>query len=387
MSVVAVGGEGTVAAPAGGARWPLRLGLALLDRGRIPDRLVRRAIRRLCAERLASERAGGPAAIEARKQALRERAGAGPVAVATREANAQHYELPAAFFVRVLGPCLKYSGSYWPDGTSTLAAAEEAMLALYVERAELADGQAVLDLGCGWGSLTLWAASRFPSSRFLAISNSASQHAFIEAEAARRGLTNVTVLTRDVNDLVAGAEPPLGRRFDRIVSVEMLEHVRDHTRVLARLAAWMTPTARLFTHVFCHREVAYPFEVAARAEEDHTDWMARHFFTGGIMPSADLLPRCVASGGGTAPLVLDQQWLLDGTHYQRTADAWLANLDRERDEVVAVFEQVYGRRAARRWLARWRVFFMACAELFGYADGGEWMVVHHRFRVPEKARG
>jgi cyclopropane-fatty-acyl-phospholipid synthase len=360
-----------------------RWGIERVERDQVPDVLLRRAIRRLCAERLASETAGGPAAIEARKRALLATLRTSAVAVHPEAANAQHYELPAELFVRVLGRWRKYSSGYWPPGVTTLDAAEEAMLALTAERAELADGQEVLDLGCGWGSFTLWAASRYPRSRFLALSNSNRQRQFLEAEAAARGLANVSVLTVDANQLATAPAAPLGRTFDRVVSVEMLEHVRNHAALFSRLAAWLAADGRFFVHVFCHREVAYPFEVAAD-REDPTDWMARHFFTGGLMPSADLLPRVVAENPETG-LRLDGQWLVDGSHYQRTAEAWLVNLDRARVELAPLFAAVYGGGEETRWHVRWRMFFLACAELFGFADGKEWMVAHYRFAPLERS--
>ncbi len=357
--------------------------LRLLERNLLPDQVVRFGIRRLCAERLKAETAGGPSAIESRKQALIAHLRASAVAVHTGEANTQHYELPTAFFRRLLGHRLKYSCAYWPAGVETLDQAEEAMLALTAERAEIADGQSILDLGCGWGSFTLWAAERFPAARILAVSNSATQRAFIEEQALARGFANVTVRTIDANVLGTEAAPEglraadLACRFDRIVSIEMLEHVRNYEEMLGRIATWLGPQGKLFVHVFCHREVAYPFEV-----EDESDWMARHFFTGGLMPSADLLPRFVAPAG-KVPLALEAQWQVDGTHYQKTAEAWLANQDRFSRELRPLIAEVYGgdlsTGAATRWWVYWRVFFMSCADLFGYAQGGEWQVAHYRF--------
>lgn len=357
--------------------------LRLLERNLLPDALIRVGIRKLCADRLAKETAGGPDAIEVRKRELIARLKASAVAVHTGEANAQHYELPTDFFRRVLGRRLKYSGAYWPPGTTSLDQAEEAMLALTAERAEIADGQSILDLGCGWGSFTLWAAERFPSARILAVSNSSTQKVFIEEQARERGLPNVTVRTVDANVLGTERAPEglraadLSGRFDRIVSVEMLEHVRNYEEMLGRVATWLNPAGKLFVHVFCHREVAYPFEV-----QDESDWMARHFFTGGLMPSADLLPRFLAPAG-KVPLAVEAQWLVDGTHYQKTAEAWLANQDRFSRELKPILAEVYGSDpspgAATRWWVYWRVFFMACAELFGYAGGAEWQVAHYRF--------
>ena len=299
------------------------------------------------------------AAIAARQAALRATLAAAPIAIATDAANAQHYEVPAAFYGHVLGPHRKYSSGYWPADARTLADAEAAMLTLTAARAGLADGQDILDLGCGWGALALWAAARYPRARVVGLSNSHGQRAYIEATARARGLTNLRIVTGDINTVAAPGQ------FDRVVSVEMFEHVRNHGALLARVAGWMRPDARLFVHVFAHRALTYLYE-----DRDATDWMAREFFTGGIMPSVDLLPALAG------PLRLDDAWRLDGTHYARTAEAWLTNLDAARAEVVPILGG--GADGARRF-QRWRVFFLACAELFGYADGGEWLVAHYRF--------
>jgi cyclopropane-fatty-acyl-phospholipid synthase len=335
------------------------------ERGLLPDALTRYGIRRLCAQRLREEGRNAPARAQARFASLLEELRRSPIAIETQAANAQHYELPTRFFALCLGARLKYSSCYYPTGLESLDQAEEAMLALYGERAALADGQRILELGCGWGSLTLWMAERFPRATITAVSNSATQRAHIEAACAARGLRNVRVLTRDVNALEL---PDDG--FDRIVSVEMFEHLRNYERLFARLARWLCADGQLFVHIFCHRTLMYPFEVAG---ED--DWMGRHFFTGGLMPAAETLPH-FARG-----LSLEQRWLLPGTHYQRTANHWLQRQDANRAEVMAVLREAYGAQASR-WHQRWRMFWMACAELFGYAEGTEWQVAHYRFRKP-----
>ena len=331
------------------------------ERGWIPDPVLRWAIRRACAARLRSEararRSGDDAAATA--AVVRELAQQ-PIAVATVQANAQHYEVPADFFREVLGPRLKYSCCWWGDGASTLAEAEASALDLTIARAGLADGQRILELGCGWGSLTLEMAARFPAASIVALSNAAGQRRFIEAEARRRGLDNVTVHTADIN-----AYTPAGD-FDRIVSVEMFEHLRNHTAMFARLARWLRPGGSVFIHVFCHRRFAYPFE-----SDGAGNWMGRHFFSGGLMPSLDLLPSI------PGPLALEQAWQWPGGHYARTANAWLANLDAARDGVVALLASGGGDGA--RAFHRWRLFFLACAELFATADGREWGVAHYRF--------
>jgi cyclopropane-fatty-acyl-phospholipid synthase len=317
----------------------------LVDSGVVPEPLLRVGIRAVCALRLREERLRDRSAFV---RSLR----ASDLAIETAAANAQHYEVPAAFFERVLGPHLKYSACYWPAGVADLGAAEVAMLELYAERAELRDGQHVLDLGCGWGSFSLWAAARYPNSQFLAVSNSTTQRAFIEA----RGLPNLTVRTADVRTL------ELESGFDRVVSIEMFEHMRNYEALFAKIARWLAPGGSLFCHVFAHRRYSYPFENAGGS-----DWMAREFFTGGIMPSADLFSHF------DRDLAISDEWRLDGTHYARTSEAWYANLMRHRAEL----EPLVGGRAK---FQRWRVFFLACAELFGYREGREWLVAHYRMR-------
>ena len=279
------------------------------------------------------------------------------IALLPEKANEQHYEVPAEFFELTLGPNLKYSGAYWPEGTESLSEAEEAMLRLTVKRADLVDGQEILELGCGWGSLTLHMAQRFPNARITAVSNSAPQRRFIEARAPQ----NVRVITADMNDL------RLQKRFDRIVSVEMFEHMRNYRDLLHRICGWMKPDARLFVHVFCHRDYAYPFET-----EGDDNWMGRYFFTGGIMPSFDLFQYF------DNDLFIEKDWRVSGTHYERTARAWRENLEEQRDPVMSVLKKTHGGEADR-WFHRWRLFFLACEELFGYRGGSEWLVAHYRF--------
>lgn len=336
----------------------MRTAIALVESGVVPDALTRAGIRRLCAERLAAEAAGG----EERRQAFMDSLSRGPVAPLPEKANEQHYELPPDFMRLALGPRMKYSCALYETGAETLAEAEEAMLALTCERAELSDGQRVLELGCGWGSLSLWMAENYPKSRITAVSNSAPQREFILARAAERGLTNLEVLTRDMNEFHAPGS------YDRVVSVEMFEHMRNYPELLCRVASWLSPGGKLFVHIFCHRTFAYPF-----VDEGADDWMARHFFSGGIMPSEALLLQFQED------LVHEKMWVVDGRHYERTANDWLANLDRRSGEALEALRPVYGADAALM-LRRWRVFYMACAELFGYADGSEWRVAHYLFR-------
>lgn len=347
-------------------------GLGLLgwaERGWLPDAAIRVGIRRLCAQRLNEERAGGVDAQQQRMQRRLAQLRTSPLALHADAANRQHYEVPTAFFQQCLGARMKYSCAYYPSGRESLDQAEEAMLELTAERALLADGQDVLELGCGWGSLTLWMAKRYPASRITAVSNSASQRSWIEQRCEALGLRNVRVLTSDINVL----QLPDGA-FDRCVSVEMFEHVRNHAALMQRIAGWLRPGGKLFVHVFCHRTLLYPFEV-----DGEDDWMGRHFFTGGLMPAADMLLHFQQH------LAIDERWLLDGRHYARTAEHWLARHNQHASAATDALRSVYGD-AAPLWNQRWRMFWMACAELFGYAEGQEWMVAHYLFNRPEATR-
>lgn len=344
---------------------------AVLEKNLIPDAAVRAGIRRLLRQRLKAEGAGGLEASQARFMGFLGALKASPIAVHTAEANEQHYEVPPAFFELVLGRRLKYSSGLWPPGTASLDQAEEAMLALTCERAELRDGQRILELGCGWGSLSLWMAEHYPGAEVTAVSNSAAQRAFILAQARLRGLGNLQVHTADMNAF----EPP-ARGYDRVVSVEMFEHMRNYEVLLNRIASWLAPAGKLFVHIFTHRDHAYPFEV-----RDETDWMARHFFTGGVMPSDHTLLYFQKD------LRIQSHWRVNGRHYEATANAWLRRLDAAKAPALALFREVYGAEEALKRLVQWRVFFMACAELFGSYGGEAWFVSHYLFEKPDGTGG
>ncbi len=341
----------------------VELGWNILEKDYVPDAIVRAGIRQICAERLREQARGGPAAQREREAAFLAARRDGPIAKHTGEANQQHYEVPPELFRLVLGPRMKYSGAYWPPGTLTLPAAEAEMLDLTCRRAEIADGQKILDLGCGWGSFSFWVCERYPKAQVVALSNSRAQREHILAERDKRGFTDrLEVIHADVNDF----EPP--GPFDRIVSIEMFEHTWNHEALLARLAGALAPGGKVFIHVFSHARFCYPFE-----DKGRSDWIARNFFTGGWMPSDAALLYAQRD------LLCDAHWRIDGTHYARTAEAWLANLDARRPGVDSVLARAHGADHVARRRLHWRLFFMACAELFGYHDGREWLVSHYLF--------
>jgi cyclopropane-fatty-acyl-phospholipid synthase len=329
------------------------------ERVPLPDVIIRAAIHRLCsrtAVRLATGSAESDAGF-ARAMAGR------PIAEHADAANTQHYEVPAAFFAQVLGPNRKYSSCFYKSEASTLQEAEEEALRQTEAHADLADGQSILELGCGWGSLSLFMARQFPHANIVAVSNSNSQREYIEAEAARRGLANLRVITADMNTFDANEQ------FDRIVSVEMFEHMMNWRQLLTRVKSWLKPDGRFFMHIFTHRSGTYRFD-----HGDQEDWIAQHFFTGGVMPSHHLIRQY------DDLFSIEKEWLWSGTHYQRTAMDWLANFDAHPGEIEAVLRKVYGNETPLR-MRRWRWFFLATAGLFGYANGDEWGISHYRMKA------
>ena len=332
------------------------------EQGYVPDSVIRHGIRRLLAQRLRTINSNDCEAMALARQQFITEMKQGPIAVAPDKANEQHYEVPARFYDLVLGRQRKYSCCYWPQGVNTLDEAEEAALAQTCKRARLQDGQKILELGCGWGSLTLWMAKQYPHSRITAVSNSRSQREYIEARARASGLRNIELITRDMNDFTSLD------RFDRILSVEMFEHMRNWESLYGKISNWLVPDGLFFKHIFVNRGVPYLFE-----DQNDSDWMSRHFFTGGMMPSDDL-PLYFQKH-----LELLQQWRWAGQHYEKTSNAWLQNMDKNRDAIWSLLQQTYAGHETQTWWMRWRIFFMACAELFAYNQGQEWYVSHYLF--------
>lgn len=338
----------------------------LAERGWLPDSLIRFGIRRLLRQRLKEVSCEDPGIVDQNLKAFAEKLRSSPLVIAAEDANLQHYEVPSEFFQIVLGKQLKYSSAYWPKGVQCLDEAEEAMLKLTASRAELQDGQRILELGCGWGSLTLWMSQHYPGSQITAVSNSYSQREYIERCCHERNLENVTVITCNIANL------ELTEKFDRVLSVEMFEHVRNHEQLLSRIADWMSPESKLFVHLFCHKDSPYLFEV-----QSSDDWMTKHFFEGGMMPAKGLL------GEFNQHLKIDWQWYVNGSHYAQTCEAWLRNLDQQIDTVREIFRRSD---LPEMQCQRWRMFFMACAELFAFRQGTEWGVAHYLLSpVPAKS--
>ena len=333
--------------------------LKLVESGLVPDQAIRAAIRALSKKRLIQEGRYDPEQGAQRYMDVLNMLKHSEIAIETDKANEQHYELPTAFFQAVLGKRLKYSACFFPHDHTTLDEAEEFALQIYSDRAQLQDGQEILELGCGWGSFTLWMAERYPNAKITGVSNSATQRQHILAEAEKRNLNNIQIITCDVNVLELKTNT-----FDRVVSVEMFEHVRNYQKLFEKIQSWLKEDGKLWCHIFCHRFLHYPFEI-----KSEYDWISRYFFTGGLMPSTSTFLHFQDH------LELAQHWHWSGTHYEKTSNAWLENMDAKQAELKPLFEQTYGADAAI-WWQRWRIFFMACAELFGYDHGREWVIGH-----------
>jgi cyclopropane-fatty-acyl-phospholipid synthase len=334
----------------------------LLEKNILPDWLIRIGIRRLLAQRLRDEHKGNAAAQQAHLMELIEFLKSSPIAVNTHDANEQHYEVPTEFFRLVMGKHMKYSSGYWKNGVTSIDQSEADMLELTTERAELKDGMSILELGCGWGSLSLFMAAKYPNAKITGVSNSRTQKEYIDAAAAKRGLKNLTIITADMNTFT------VDNTFDRVVSVEMFEHMRNYEKLLEKVSGFLNENGKLFVHIFTHKTYAYLFEV-----KDQTDWMSKYFFTGGIMPSDHLLmyfPKHLA---------IEKHWHVPGVHYYKTSEAWLSNMDANKQEIQKIFADTYGEDQMTKWWVYWRVFFMSCAELWGYNNGEEWIVSHYLF--------
>ena len=340
--------------------------ILLAEKGLLPDAIIRLGIRRLCRQRLVDASNINETLMEQEHAAWIDVLKESPIALVPEKANEQHYEVPPRLFELVLGDRLKYSSGLWPEGVSSLDESEVAMLKLTIQRAGLVDGQDVLELGCGWGSLTLYMAECFPKSKITAVSNSNDQRQFIEARCEERNLKNVEIITADMNDFETA------KLFDRVISIEMFEHMRNYEKLLGRVNVWLKNKGKLFVHIFSHQKIAYPFE-----DNDDADWMAREFFSGGQMPSHRLLMSFPGQ------MKIEKDWRVSGTHYEKTSLAWLQKMDKNKAEVLELFKKTYGESDANSWFQRWRIFFMSCEVFFGFNRGSEWGVSHYLFEKPQ----
>ncbi|TGK20550.1 SAM-dependent methyltransferase [Leptospira stimsonii] len=334
----------------------------LMEKDVFPNWLIRIRIRQLLKQRLRDEDKGS---LEKNQKHLMEYVNHlknSPIAIHTGAANEQHYEVPAEFFKLVMGKHMKYSSGYWETKNTSFDESERRMLEITCQRAQIENGMSILDLGCGWGSLSLYMAEKFPKSSITGVSNSKSQKKFIDGEAKKRGLKNLMILTADMNEF------KIAKKFDRLVSVEMLEHMKNYEKLFEKFSGFLKPNGLFFVHIFTHHKFAYAFEVV-----DDTDWMSKYFFTGGQMPSHDLFLYFQKD------FQIQNQWVVNGNHYARTSEAWLDGMIRNKDQVMKVLSDTYGPDQAVKWFVYWKVFFMACAELWKYRNGEEWIVSHYLF--------
>ena len=335
-----------------------------VEKGLVPHFILKMGIRNLLKKRLAEIQENS----HFHKQGIIEKLDKIPMAIETDIANQQHYELPTKFFTYVLGKNLKYSCSFYSKTVKSLDEAEDNMLNLYCERTQLKDGMHILELGCGWGSLTLFMARKFPKAHITAISNSKSQCQFIENKMKAQSLNNVKVITTDINDF------HIQEQFDRVISIEMFEHVRNYKSLFKNIKKWLKDDGKLFVHIFCHKEATYFFET-----KGDDNWMGKYFFTGGIMPSFDLFEKVQND------LKLIEKWKINGVHYQKTSQAWFFKMAENKEQIMEVMKQTYGKSEAYRWFNRWKIFFASCAELFGYDNGHEWFVGHYLFEKKKES--
>ncbi len=337
----------------------------MISKGVVPDFLIRKGINSFLKKRLVDEYGNQFDETERRRHNLVSELKESPVAIETDKANDQHYMVPPEFFLNSLGSRLKYSCGHW-DKATNLDEAEVEMLKLTIKRAGIQDGDKILELGHGWGAITLFMAEKFPNSDIIAVSNSKFQGEFILARAKEKGLTNITIKTADVANL------EMSEKFDRVISIEMFEHMRNYKELLKRISTWLNPEGTLFVHIFVHKEISYKFEVI-----DETDWMSKYFFSGGIMPSEHLLYYFKDD------MQVDQHWRVNGTHYGKTARGWLDKMDSNKDKIMKIFKDHYPQGEAGKWFNYWRIFFMSCEELWNYKDGSEWFVGHYLLKKRE----
>lgn len=331
------------------------------EKGRVPDFLIKLGIRNLCSQRLKWIDKMGKDNLNTHNKKWVEKLKSSPIALVPEKPNEQHYELPPKFFELVLGSNLKYSCGLWNDDGG-LDKSEHDMLKVYIERSGMKNGMDILELGCGWGSLTFFIARNFPKSSITAVSNSNDQRIYIESKCELNGINNINVITCDMNDF------KIDKKFDTVISIEMFEHMRNYDKLLKKISSFMKKNGKLFVHIFSHKDVVYPYE-----DRGPSDWMAREFFSGGLMPSHDLLDNFQDD------LKLEKKWLINGNHYKKTSYAWLRKMDNNKSSILKLFAETYGTNESVIWYNRWRIFFLACAEMFGMKNGNEWGVSHYLF--------